>query len=236
MKTNFKIRDVVTGVVLSIFLAVYNILYYVIPFNREFSAASLWITYISTIVSAVIAFISVIFGLKDGKLKSRIFGIPIVYLCVFILLLQFILDCVVMTVGSFFVVQWWVSVVAETFLFSFFSISLISRKTYKSMIKEIDGREKDTLFIKDLRIRSGVLLRGAKGTSIENAMENLYECIRYTTPISNAETYDIEEEISEKVRRLEEYISDGNFVKAKKEIEITVGLINERKSILMKQR
>ena len=78
------------------------------------------------------------------------------------------------------------------------------------------------------------MLRDVRGTSIEYPVENLYECVRYTTPISNAETYEIEEEISEKVRQLKKYINDGNYVKAKKEIGIIVSLVKERKSILMK--
>ena len=234
MKINLKKRDMVTGIVLLIILTVYNILYFAIPFNRALSAKSFWITYVSTTLLVLLAFISIVFGLNDRKLKSRIFGIPIVFLCAFTFLAQFIVDCVVMIVGCFICIEWWVSTIIETLLYAFFLLSLISQKAYKSKIAEIDSRENKTLFIRKLRIQLETLLRDVRGTSIEYPVENLYECVRYTTPISNVETYEIEEEISEKVRQLKKYINDGNYVKAKKEIGIIVSLVKERKSILMK--
>ena len=234
MKISFKRRDVITCAILLIILAVYNIFYFVIPFNRDFSVKSFWITYISTSLIVLMAFISIVLGLNDKKLKSRIFGIPIVFLCAFTLLAQFIVDCIVMIVGCFICIEWWVSTIMETLLFAFFLLSLISQKSYKSKIAEIDSRKNKTLFIKKLRIQLETLLRDVRGTSIEYPVENLYECVRYTTPISNVETYEIEEEISEKVRQLKKYINDGNYVKAKKEIGIIVSLVKERKSILMK--
>lgn len=138
MELRIKIgkKAIVTTLILAVILAAYNVLYFVIPYNRDLSNAAMWITYGVTTFLIVFSAVTVCIGIYDKELKSRVFGIPILYLGYGVLVAQFVIDIVITAVGSRFEVGAWVAAVVETLLLAFFFISLIARTAYKDTIKK----------------------------------------------------------------------------------------------------
>ena len=75
--------------------------------------------------------VTVCIGIYDKELKSRVLGVPILYLGYGVLVAQFVINIVITAVGSRFEIGAWVAVVIETLLLAFFFISLIARTAYK---------------------------------------------------------------------------------------------------------
>ena len=219
MELRIKIgkKAIVTTLILAVILAAYNVLYFVIPYNRDLSNAAIWITYGVTTFLIVFSAATVCIGIYDKELKSRVFGIPILYLGYGVLVAQFVIDIVIAVVGSRFEVGAWVAAVVETLLLAFFFISLIARTEYKES------------FIRELRPELKLLVDSVNDGEVKTALNKLYETVLCTDPVSSKFVIEIEDEISEKVKALKESISAGDDVKSLNLIRETDLLVKERK-------
>lgn len=222
-------RGIVTGLILLILLALYNILYFVIPFNRSLSNGAFWITYGLTTFLIVFMAVVVFIGIGDKNLKSRVFGLPIIYLGFSTLVAQFVFDATVMSIGHFFEFKTWIAIIVEAVLLAFFFISLIVRTAYKDTIKKIDTQEYRKSYIKELRIELETLLNATSNESVRKDLEDLYETAKYTDPVSYKEVVDIEDEIFDAVEQLKNALQNGDSNKSIDLIKGIVNLLNERK-------
>ena len=222
-------KAIVTTLILAVILAAYNVLYFVIPYNRDLSNAAMWITYGVTTFLIVFSAVTVCIGIYDKELKSRVFGIPILYLGYGVLVAQFVIDTVITAVGSRFDVGAWVAAVVETLLLAFFFISLIARTAYKDTIKKIDEKEYKESFIRELRPELKLLVDSVNDGEVKTALNKLYETVLCTDPVSSKFVIEIEDEISEKIKVLKESVAAGDDVKSLNLIRETDLLVKERK-------
>lgn len=236
LKIKVDKRGIVTGLILLILLIVYNCLYFIIPFNRDYSNGAFWVTYGFTTFLILFMGVVVFLGIGDKKLKSRVFGIPILYLGYSTLMCQFLIDGVVMGVGNFFAIKTWIPTIIEILLISFFFISLIVRTAYKDTIKKIDAQEYKESYIKQLRVDLGRLLAKADEEEVKIKLSKLYETVKYTDPVSNKAVVEIEDEISRQVSKLEEALLNGDKDNSLALIKQIVDLVNERKLVARDSR
>lgn len=231
MELRIKIgkKAIVTTLILAVILAAYNVLYFVIPYNRDLSNAAIWITYGVTTFLIVFSAATVCIGIYDKELKSRVLGIPILYLGYGVLVAQFVIDIVITAVGSRFEVGAWVAAVVETLLLAFFFISLIARTAYKDTIKKIDEKEYKESFIRELRPELKFLVDSVNDGEVKTALNKLYETVLCTDPVSSKFVIEIEDEISEKIKALKESVAAGDDVKSLNLIRETDLLVKERK-------
>lgn len=222
-------KTIVTNLILAVLLAAYNVLYFVIPYNRDLSNAAMWITYGVTTFLTAFSAVTVCIGIYDKELKSRVFGIPILYLGYGVLVAQFVIDTVITAVGSRFEVGAWVAAVVETLLLAFFFISLIARTAYKDTIKKIDEKEYKESFIRELRPELKLLVDSVNDGEVKTALNKLYETVLCTDPVSSKFVIEIEDEISEKIKALKESVAAGDDVKSLNLIRETDLLVKERK-------
>lgn len=222
-------RAVVTSLILAVVLAVYNVLYFVIPFNRTLSAGSYWTTYGVTIFLIFFMVVVVFIGIGDKKAKSRIFGVPIIRLGYSIVVTQFVIDIAVMTSGNWIEIPVWITVVIETLLLGAFFISLIKKTAYKDTIKKVDAKEYKEVYIRDLRIDLETVCNMVEEPTIKKQLEKLYETAKYTDPVSSREVVEIEDQISAKVEKLKKLIASENYQEVKIVANEIEGLLKERK-------
>lgn len=222
-------KAIVTTLIIAVILAAYNVLYFVIPYNRDLSNAAIWITYGVTTFLTAFSAVTVCIGIYDKELKSRVFGIPILYLGYGVLVAQFVIDTVITAVGSRFEVGAWVAAVVETLMLAFFFISLIARTAYKDTIKKIDEKEYKESFIRELRPELKLLVDSVNDGEVKTALNKLYETVLCTDPVSSKFVIEIEDEISEKIKVLKESVAAGDDVKSLNLIRETDLLVKERK-------
>lgn len=238
MELKIKIgkKGIITGLILLILLAVYNVLYFAIPFDRSHSNGAFWLTYGFTTFFIIFMAVVVFIGFHDKDIKSRVMGIPVIYLGYSILCIQFVIDAVVMGVGNFFEIKTWIPVIVEVLLLAFFLISLIARTAYKDTIAKIDSQKQRKAYITELRIQLESMLNSVTNEEVKKELEKLCETVKYTDPVSYKEVEDIEDEISNNVEKLKVVIGDGDSVKVNELIKSISNLVNERKLRLKARR
>ena len=229
LKVKVGKRGIVTALILLVILVVYNVLYFVIPFDRSHSNGAFWVSYGFTMFLILFMAVVVFLGIRDKEMKSRVFGVPIIYLGYSTLIAQFVIDAVIMSIGNFFEIKTWIPVVVETLLLGFFFISLIARTAYKDTIKKIDAQEYRESYIKELRVQLEVLVGLATDEEVKKELNKLFETVKYTDPVSNKEVVDIEDEISKKVEDLRSAIKDGKKAESLALIREIDSLVKERK-------
>lgn len=233
MDKGFKKKRIVSVLIVLTLLIAYNIVFFVVPFNRTLSGNSFWITYGVSHFIAVVNVFLVRLGLGDKKIESRILGIPIIQVGLFVGLIQFVLDLSVMIVGNYISIPYWITILLEVVLLVIFSISIIVRQKYRSTIIRISIGKKNEDFIKNLRIEMEQIFRSLQADAeTKRAMFRLLESVKYTIALSDERVFDLEEDISQKTVNLKEYIETKDFVKAKETIIQINSLIKERKTRL----
>lgn len=231
---NIKKSGLITGLIILILLAVYNVLFFVIPFDFSESAGAFWTSYGVTTFLAIFMVVVVALGMAGKELKSKVFGLPIIKLGYSILVAQLVIDLVTMSVGNFYEIPAWILAIVEVFLLTFFFVSLITRVAYKDTISKIDAKEYKESFIKELRIEIQSLYNSVNNENIKRNLNILVELVRYTDPVSNKEVEAVEDEIVNKVTELKCEIE--NEEKALVLISSIINLIKERKIRLKSQR
>lgn len=231
---NIKKSGLITGLIILILLAVYNVLFFVIPFDFSKSAVAFWTSYGVTTFLVLFMVVVVALGMVGKELKSKVFGLPIIKLGYSVLIIQFVIDLVTMSVGNFYEIPAWILAIVEVFLLAFFFISLIARVVYKDTINKIDAKEYKESFIKELRIEMQSLYDSVKNENVKRILNSLVELVRYADPVSNKEVEAVEDEIVNKVTELKCEIE--NEEKALVLISSIINLIKERTSRLKASR
>lgn len=229
IKLRINKRAVVTSLILAVILVTYNILYFVIPFNRSLSAGSYWTTYGVTLFLILFMCIIVFIGIGDKKAKSRIFGVPILYLGYSVLVTQFVIDAAIMIAGNWISIQTWITVIIETLLLAAFFISLIKKTAYKDTIKRVDAKEYKEVYIRDLRIELETIYNMVEEPTLKKILEKLYETAKYTDPVSSKEVVEIEDQISLEVEKLKKTIKENDYESARVIATEVDSLLKERK-------
>ena len=230
-------KTLITLLILLIVAAIYNVVYFVVPWKRELSNAAFWVTYGCTWLALVFAGIvtAIAFGKKD--LKSRVFGIPIFYVGYCVVILQLVIDFVVMGVGSWYVIKYWIPLIIEVLVYGIAAISIIARTAYRDSIDQMETKaEQKKAFIKEFRIELDVLVSSNKIDSIKPELDTLAEKVRYTDPVSSSAVTEVEDQIVNEFELLQKAISDGEADKAKNLISKVSNLLDERKARLKADR
>ena len=210
---------------------------FIVPFNRELSNAAFWITYGCTWAALVFAGITVAIAFNKKELKSKIFGIPVHCVGYTVVILQLLIDGVVMGVGNWYEVKFWIPLIVEVILFGLAIIAVTIRNEYRNFIDKIDEKDvKKKEFIKELRVEVDSLVKSNRIEVLKPELEKLAETVRFTDPVSDNAVIDIEDQIVTEFESLQKAISDGDADKARTQVEKILNLLDERKARLKNAR
>lgn len=222
--------DIYGILILLVIAVLYNVLYFLIPFNRTYSNISFWITYGLTMAMLIMTGFVAYISFNKEKLKSRIFGISIFKAILIADIIQLVLNIVVMSVGNFYEIPYWIIIVIEVLIVCYSLISLIVKTAYREKIDEIDDKTiNKTSFIEELRVQSQLLMPLAKNKSYYQSLSKMIDVIKYCNPISNEQVIDLEDEILNNIYKLRDFIISDNDINAEKTIQVIVNQMEERK-------
>ncbi len=218
--------------VLGILAAIYNVIFFVVPWNNGKSIAATWITYGCTWLAFIFVGVITAIAFNRKEMKSKIFGIPVHCVGYTVLLLQLVIDGVVMGVGHWYEIAFWIPTIVEVLLFGIASISVIARAANRSYIDAVDKKETKESYIKQLRVEMDSLVVSNTIETIKADLVKLAETVRYTDPVSHRDVEDTEDQITLAFEELEKAIASGDVAKAQLAIAKMTRLLNERKAIL----
>ena len=192
-------------------LVMYNVIAWIIPFNRS---GGFWTGYgFSTLAILLTAAVSYYAFDKEG-LKSKVYGVPLIYVVVWYLVIQLVLGLLEM--GLYFI-PFQYSMALNTILLGAFLIGLITAEAGKEEVERIDVKIKEKVFyIKSLQADVECLMDKTPDDIMKKALKDLAETIRYSDPMSSPQLAAIENKIEARVAVLAETVekADSSAIKA----------------------
>jgi gas vesicle protein len=180
-----------------IILAVYNVVVFVIPFDR---GGGFWTGYgfsmLAMLLTAGVAF----YAFDREGLRSKFYGVPLIFVVSLYFLIQLVLSILQMVLYMV-PFQYWIAL--NTILLGACLVGVITVDASKEEIEKIDEKIKEKVFfIKSLQVDVEGLVNKASDESAKKMLNALSETIRYSDPMSSPQLASIENEIESKAADL----------------------------------
>jgi len=190
-----------------IILAVYNVVVFVIPFNK---GGGFWSGYgfsmLAMLLTAAVSF----YAFDKEGLKSKFYGISLISVAWRYLVIQLIIGLLQMGL-DFIPIPPQYGIALNTVLLGACLIGLIAVDAAKEEIERIDEKIKEKVFyIKSLHVDMEGLVDKTSDESVKKTLKDLAETIRYSDPMSSPQLAAIENKIEAKIAALAETIENAN--------------------------
>lgn len=225
MNKNFKFYLCVWAILFAIF----NIAVFVSP--SEVSSLSkfggaFWVGYIFIFLAFIGQLVASFIAFKAENLQKLFYKIPLVRISYTGLILTVIFGTFCMAVPN---LPNWIGVIICFAVLGFNAISVIKANFVADTVSEIDGKIKvQTAFIKNLTVDAEILMNKAPTDEIKAECKKVYDAVRYSDSMTNAELTAIENDIKQKFTEFENAVKNNEFVNANQTVNEFVALVDER--------
>jgi len=189
-----------------IILAVFNVVVFVIPFNK---GGGFWSGYgfsmLAILLSAAVSF----YAFDREGLKSKFYGVPLISVAWLYLVIQVIVGLIEMSL-DFIPIPFQYGIALNTVLLGACLIGLITVEASKEEIERIDTQIKEKVFyIKSLQadVES---MAGRASEDMKKMLKDLAETIRYSDPMSSPQLATLENKIEVMAAGLTEAVDNAN--------------------------
>lgn len=199
---------------------IFVVLFIVVPFEKN---PTTWVAFafgcISIIAGAIVSYSS--FD-KGNSLKSKVYGFPMFRLGYYYMIVQLIL-VIALFVTEFFVdIPFWIAVVFGLVLLGALIIGFTAIDNTREIIQQQEKRDSvNTRTMEEFRVEIKALARKCSDAKVKKELDKLAEEFKYSDPVSNDETREIENEIELKISEIKSNINgniDAELISAIKEL------------------
>ena len=217
-------------IIWGVMLAVFNAIVFISPgwAGLEKYTASFWLAYAVTSVVFVAHLLLTLWAFKDGqKSNERMFlNIPIIRISYTALVVTIVAGALCM-LNSLLPV--WVACVIMGALVVFYTVTIVKTKIAIDVIEDVGAKVADkTAFIKSLRVDADSLVGKASTPAIKDMCTKVSEAIRYSDPVSNNMTADVEKQITTKLAEFTDVVKAGDEDKVSSVGAELIDLVDER--------
>ena len=185
-------------VILGILFALISIIAFAVPTSKT---ATFWIAYVFTAAAfaAQIGIWKTALG-KEGTLKSKFLGFPLVHIGIVYAVIQVIAFAVFMFVPTLPV---WSATVVCSVIAGVSAVCMISAEKGRNEIERDEAKvQKKVFYIRELQADIELLADNESDAVVKTVLTQLAEKIRFSDPMSNEQLADLENKISTKVAEL----------------------------------
>lgn len=195
------------GIAVLLLLIVYNVLAFVIPFART---APFWLAYGFTTLAIVMQLPLLFSAFHDGKqAQSWLYGFPIARIGGIYLAVQLIVGFVAMAISGW--IPLWLLIVVEVLLLGGAAMGLLTTGGMRDEIQSQDAKlQKDTSAMRELQSRAYAMLGQAKDSRLCAELKEFADNLRYSDPVSNDMTRELETSLSACIDDMEKALVDGD--------------------------
>ena len=214
-----------TILILAIVLAAYLLLAFVIPFAKT---AVFWLALAFTLAAfAVQLYVLKLSFTKGRDARSKFYGFPIARIGIVYLIVQIVLSFVLMAGAKICPV--WVAVIVFVLLLAAAAVGVIAADAMRDEVERQDAQLKtDVAAMRALQSRSTALVSRCEDAALKADAQKLSDAFRYSDPVTNAATKDIEHELSACMDELEQAVLDNDTENARTLIKRTGAQLAER--------
>ena len=213
--------------IIAVVFITFNILVFVIPFQRN---AVFWTAYFFSIITILAMPVADWVAFRNvDSIKRAFMGIPIIRIAYYCLVAQLTVCVGFMIAATFFPVPAWRLVVPSVLIIAFGIISIFKADWGREVIEQIEERHlANTEFMMNFRAELESLLPRINDTALKTKIENLSKTARRSDPVSSDGLLELEAEINRKFELLKysvlHNVSDDAFAI----VEEIAFLLNER--------
>lgn len=196
-----------SGIAVLLLLIVYNVLAFVIPFAHT---APFWVTYGFTTLAIVMQLPVLFSAFHDGKhAQSWLYSFPIARIGGIYLAAQLVVGFVAMAISGW--IPLWLLIVVEALLLGGAAMSLLTTGSMRDEIKSQDAKlQKDTSVMRELQSRACAMLGQTKDSRLCAVLQAFADNLRYSDPVSNDTTRELENNLMVCVDDMEKALVDGD--------------------------
>ena len=228
MKLGKKSKSVIA--IYAILLVVYIVAFLIIPFNK---IAASWISFAFTIIAIAgsLLIFNFAFNAKE-TLVSKIYGYPIFRVGAVYALAQLVIGVVICAISAVIAVPYWVALLVSVILLGAAAIGVIITDNTRDLVEEVDESVNvDTKNVTRFQIDIAGIDDVCENTEVKADLEKLNELFRFSDPVTNDETREVEESIKTMLAELKTIVADGSTDDIKALIKKITNALNERNRI-----
>ena len=185
-------------VLLGILFALVSIIAFAVPTAKT---ATFWIAYVFTAAAfaAQIGIWKTALG-KEGTLKSKFLGFPVVHIGIVYAIIQTVAFAVFLFVPTLPV---WSAIVVCSVIAGISAVCMISADAGRDEIERVEAKvQKKVFYIRELQADIELLADNETNADVKTALTQLAEKIRFSDPMSNEQLADLEDKISTEIEEL----------------------------------
>ena len=185
-------------VILGILFALISIIAFAVPTSKT---ATFWIAYVFTAAAfaAQIGIWKTALG-KEGTLKSKFLGFPVVHIGIVYAIIQTVAFAVFLFVPTLPV---WSAIVVCSVTAGISVVCMLSADAGRDEIERVEAKvQKKVFYIRELQADIELLADNETNADVKTALTQLAEKIRFSDPMSNEQLADLEDKISTKIEEL----------------------------------
>lgn len=185
-------------VLLGILFALVSIIAFAVPTAKT---ATFWIAYVFTAAAfaAQIGIWKTALG-KEGTLKSKFLGFPIVHIGIVYAIIQVIAFAVFLFALT---LPTWSAIVVCPIIAGLSAVCMISADAGRNEIERVEAKVQNKVFyVREMQADIELLADNESDAAVKTALTHLAEKIRFSNPMSNEQLADLENKISIKAAEL----------------------------------
>ena len=217
-------RGIITLVIL---LVAFSVIAFVIPFPKN---TVFWIAYVCGIIA--ILFQIYIFKSSFGKseARSRFYGFPIARLGLYYLVIQLVVSIIEIALSKFIPV--WVVVLINVLILAVALIGCITTETMRDEIALQDVKLKQSVSnMRELQSLTASLVNQADDDELKKSLQKVTDEFRYSDPLTSERTADMEADMKNRIRDLQQAIAEGDIEGAKSLCGKLLACLRERNRV-----
>ena len=192
---------------LALLLAVWNVLSFVIPFERT---NLFWMSYaLTTVALAAQLPILVISFRHGGNLRSQLYGVPVARVGGVYLIVQAVMSLLFMAFAG--LCPFWIALIAEVLLIAAAGLGLLTTTAMQDEIHRQDhALQANVSCMRALQSKAQALAGQTGDMRVLPQLRKLADNLRYSDPMSSPATRDAETELTNCLEDMEKALVDGD--------------------------
>ena len=165
-------------------------------------------------------------------LVSKIYGYPIFRVGAVYAVAQLTIGIIICAISAFLAVPYWIALLLSIILLGAAAIGVIITDNTRDLIEEIDTSAKvETKNVTFFQINLAGIVDECENNEVKADLEKLNELFRFSDPVTNDETREIEESIKSMLTELKMLVVDGSTNDIKALVKKITNALNERNRI-----
>ena len=202
-------------ITIAIIFVLFSVIAFAIPFEKN---TVFWMSYAFAVIALALQFIVQPRALTlDGHdVRSKFYGFPLTRIATAYLAVQLVLSLVFMILCKNMEIKTWVPLVAYVLILGISAIGFIAADAMKEEVERQDTVHKANVgTMRALQSKAVFVASQCEDAETKKALDSFSEALRFSDPVSNAATADIEENLTGLLEELGSAVLDKDYPAAK---------------------